>query len=380
MRSQRGRGAADQGQRQGPGPLRLRRQQRLLRLLQELLHRGGLRRAGGSMMPAVRTRPFLVQVDSPEPDKKGLSSAWSASGGETGIHFRLTRSRRRGRGHGAKLAAAALALSLAACLKAGPPASAATPPLARAPDGRSLAVTFDDEFDSFRRFHDGKGVWRTTYRDGQAADEFDIRTLKNNKEVELYVDPDFQHLGLDPFRIRDGMLEITADRPPEKARGALRGYQYVSGVITTQPSFSQTYGYFEMRAKLPAGKGVWPAFWLVRQDLSWPPEVDIMESIGDPSEYYATLHSNDAKDGGTKVPIDRDGFHVFAVSWDAQQLVWFVDGREVKRLPTPPDMHKPMYIIANLALGGDWAGYPDAGTPFPATLRIDYIRAYRFAQ
>jgi beta-glucanase (GH16 family) len=287
----------------------------------------------------------------------------------------------RRRAFGGKLAAAGLAgLALAACLKGTPPAAAATPPLKTSPDGRPLVVTFDEEFDSFRPFVNGKGVWRTTYRDGQAADEFDVRTIKGNKEVELYVDPGFLHLGLDPFKVRGGMLEITADRPPEKARGALRGYKYVSGVITTQPSFSQTYGYFEMRAKLPAGKGVWPAFWLVRQDLSWPPEVDIMESIGAPSEYYATLHSNDLKDPGTKTEISPGDFHTFAVSWDPKAIVWFVDGRETKRMPTPPDMHKPMYMIANLALGGDWAGFPDASTPFPATFRIDYIRAYRFAR
>jgi hypothetical protein len=290
------------------------------------------------------------------------------------------RTKRRRRPFGGKLAAAGLALGLVACLKATPPAAAATPPLKASPDGRPLVVTFDEEFDSFHPYVNGKGVWRTTYRDGQAADEFDIRTIKGNKEVELYVDPGFQHLGLDPFHLRGGMLDITAERPPERARSALRGYQYVSGVITTQPSFSQTYGYFEMRAKLPAGKGVWPAFWLVRQDLSWPPEVDIMESIGQPSEYYATLHSNDLKDPGTKISISPDDFHTFAVAWDPKSIVWFVDGRETKRMPTPPDMNKPMYMIANLALGGDWAGFPDASTPFPATFRIDYIRAYRFAR
>jgi hypothetical protein len=287
-----------------------------------------------------------------------------------------TRSRRAG--GGGKLAALGLALALAACLKA-PSTAAATAPLSRSPDGRPLVMTFSDEFDSFRRWSNGKGVWRTTYRDGHAADEFDVRTLKNNKEVELYVDPEFAHLGLDPFRVRGGMREIRAEPAPPQAQAALRGYRYVSGLITTQPSFSQTYGYFEMRAKLPAGKGVWPAFWLVPKDLSWPPEVDIMESVGDPSKYYVTYHSNVAKDSGTEVPIAPEQFHTFAASWDARNVIWYVDGREVKRLPTPPDMHKPMFMVANLALGGDWAGSPDATTPFPATYSIDYIRAYRFA-
>jgi hypothetical protein len=287
---------------------------------------------------------------------------------------------RNGRGWGGgKLAALGLALALAACLKPTPQAAAATAPLARAPDGRPLVMTFSDDFDSLRRWSGGKGVWRTTYRDGKAGDEVEIRTLKNNKEVQLYVDPEFAKLGLDPFRLRGGILEIRADHAPEKAAPSLHGYRYVSGLITTQPSFSQTYGYFEMRAKLPAGKGVWPAFWLLPQDLSWPPEIDVMESIGDPSKYYATLHSKALDDQGLEIRIDPDDFHTFAVSWDPKAVVWFVDGREVKRRPTPADMNKPMYLLANLALGGGWAGDPDASTRFPAVFAIDYIRAYRFA-
>jgi beta-glucanase (GH16 family) len=282
---------------------------------------------------------------------------------------------------GGRLAALTLAVAaLAACLRGGPTAEAATAPLAKSPDGRPLTLTFADEFNDFRPYVNGKGVWRTTYRDGQSTDDIGVRTLKNNKEVQLYVDPQFKRLGLNPFRINGGVLEIRAEPAPPQNKAALADYRYISGLITTQPSFSQTYGYFEMRAKLPAGKGVWPAFWLLPKDLSWPPEVDIMESVGDPSKYYVTYHSNAAKDAGTEVPISPDDFHVFAVSWDAKNVVWYVDGREVKRLPTPADMHKPMYMIANLALGGDWAGYPDASTPFPSTFAIDYIRAYRFAQ
>ena len=134
-----------------------------------------------------------------------------------------------------------------------------------------------------------------------------------------------------------------------------------------------------MRARLPRGKGVWPAFWLLPADLAWPPEIDVMESVGDPSKVYMTAHSKLAKDGGTEARVTPDAFHTYAVSWDARELVWFIDGREVKRLPTPPDLNKPMYLIANVALGGDWAGLPDATTPFPAHYAIDFIRAYRFA-
>ncbi len=134
-----------------------------------------------------------------------------------------------------------------------------------------------------------------------------------------------------------------------------------------------------MRAKLPAGKGIWPAFWLLPTDLSWPPEIDIMESIGDPSKVYVVLHSNATKLEGVELQVTPDAFHVFAVSWTAKEVIWFIDGREVRRTTTPADMHKPMYMLANIAVGGDWAGQPDASTRFPANFAIDYIRAYRFA-
>ena len=78
-------------------------------------------------------------------------------------------------------------------------------------------------------------------------------------------------------------------------------------------------------------------------------------------------------------PVTPGEFHTYAVSWDRDLLIWYVDGREVRRQPTPMDMHKPMYLLANTAIGGDWAGAPDATTPFPAHFVIDYIRAYRFA-
>jgi beta-glucanase (GH16 family) len=124
---------------------------------------------------------------------------------------------------------------------------------------------------------------------------------------------------------------------------------------------------------------VWPAFWLLPADLSWPPEIDVMESVGDPSRVYVTLHSNAVKAEGTEVAVSPGDFHTFSVSWTRDQVVWFVDGREVKRMPTPADMHKPMYMLANVAVGGDWAGQPDGSTPFPARMTIDYIRAYRFS-
>lgn len=298
---------------------------------------------------------------------------------------------------------AAAALAVAGVAAAGcQQAAAASGPLKAAPDGRPLELTFADEFDTFRPWRGGRGVWRTTFRDGRDDndDDFNLRTLKWNKEVQLYVDPDMRGhpgrhgdheppglhrgrgpaLGLNPFEVGDGKLSIRFDRAPARHRETLGGFRYVSGLITTEPSFSQTYGYFEMRAKLPRGKGIWPAFWLLPKDLSWPPEIDIMESVGDPSKVYVTYHSNAAKIEGRELSVSPGDFHTYAVAWDREHVTWFIDGRQVRRERTPADMHKPMYMLANIASGGDWAGEPDASTPLPARLTIDYIRAYRFAR
>jgi beta-glucanase (GH16 family) len=268
---------------------------------------------------------------------------------------------------------------LAAC---GAPAQGASGPLTKAPDGRKLELTFREEFDAFKPWRGTSGVWRTTFGDGKVTG-VGARTLQANKELQLYVDADMADaggkVGLDPFAAKDGVLTITADRAPETLKPRLGGYGYTSGLITTQPSFRQTYGYFEMRAALPRGKGLWPAFWLLPADLSWPPEIDVMESIGDPTKVYVTAHSKAGKAEGIEVKVPDAGFHTYAVAWDAKQLVWYLDGVESGRQPTPPDMHKPMYLLANLAMGGDWAGAPDASTVFPARYAIDYIRAYRFA-
>jgi beta-glucanase (GH16 family) len=277
------------------------------------------------------------------------------------------------------VACAVLALALPGCGRA---AQASSAPLTRAPDGRKLELTFHDEFDQFRPRRGQAGVWRTSFGDGSKTD-VGARTLAANKEVQVYVDRDWADaagpIGLDPFTIRDGVLHIRGDRAPAGLTPRLGGYAYTSGLITTQPSFRQTYGYFEMRAALPRGKGLWPAFWLLPADLSWPPEIDVMESVGDPSRAYVTAHSKHGKAQGIETRLSGEGFHTFAVAWDAKNLVWYVDGAEIGRQPTPPDVNKPMYLLANLAMGGDWAGAPDETTAFPATYAIDYIRAYRFA-
>jgi hypothetical protein len=282
------------------------------------------------------------------------------------------------------LAAALIALSVAIGLIVKPPmrAQAASPPATTAPDGRKIALSFADEFDSLRASPGGGQVWRTIFGDGRRFVGVEQRTIPSNKEAQLYVDSEFGdgqgRFGLNPFAVRQGMLEIAANRTPPGLVKRLGGFGYTSGLITSQPSFSQTYGYFEVRAQLPRGKGLWTAIWMLPADFTWPPEIDIVESIGDPGKGYFTAHSNAVPSHTVEVPLS-DGFHTYSVSWDKNEVVWYVDRKEVARQPTPADMHKPMFVLANLAVGGDWAGVPDASTPLPGKLVIDYVRAYRFA-
>ncbi len=172
------------------------------------------------------------------------------------------------------------------------------------------------------------------------------------------------------------------------------GYQeedvnYLSGIITSYDSFKMTHGYVETRAKLPGGRGLWPAFWLLTTHyVEDVPEIDVMEFLGqDVDRLYNTYHYFDIEDGYRKISTPSfqvraddwtQDFHTFGMAWSPNEIVWYVDGKETHRI-TDSDYviaNQAMYLIANLAVGGNWPGSPDASTRFPATFEIDYIRAY----
>lgn len=244
-------------------------------------------------------------------------------------------------------------------------------------------LTFADDFDDFdwnetsstSAAHSAPtGRWSTRYWWGEGD-----RTLPGNAERQFYSDAT---VGWHPFRIESGSLVITAQ--PSADPAATLDLPYTSGIITTEGTFAQQYGWFEMRARLPRGRGLWPAFWLLPQDHSWPPEIDIVEVLGhEPTRFFGSAHSiasGERRAAIRDVEVDdlSDGFHTFALDWRPDRLRWHVDGRPVIDMPTADDMHRPMYLLANLAVGGTWPGYPDAATPFPATMSIDHIRVYQF--
>jgi beta-glucanase (GH16 family) len=159
-------------------------------------------------------------------------------------------------------------------------------------------------------------------------------------------------------------------------------FNFTSGIITSFASFNLTYGYVEVRAKVPKGRGLWPAVWLAPKDESWPPEIDILEIRGDrPNSNLMTNHYLQGKtpeqtDHGWTGPDFSKGFHTFGLEWSPKRITWYIDGLE--RFHTTIGIpSKPMYVIANLAVGGDWPGSPDATTRFPSYLDLAYIRVYQ---
>jgi beta-glucanase (GH16 family) len=241
-------------------------------------------------------------------------------------------------------------------------------------------LTFDDEFNSLSLWNGSSGTWDTTF----GYDDKNVgSTLAGNSEQEMYINANNAATSsVKPWTVNNGTLTLTAAKASSAISSQINGYQYTSGMINTNHSFSQEYGYFEMRAQLPAGQGLWPAFWLLPSNGSWPPEIDIMEVLGnDPSKLYTTTHTEETgshtmSSQGTTVADMSSGYHTYGVDWEADKITFFFDGKQVYQVDTPADMHQPMYMIANLAVGGSWPGYVDGTTPLPANMNIDWIRAY----
>jgi len=254
-------------------------------------------------------------------------------------------------------------------------------------------LSFGDDFDDsdVSRINEnatggrpGAPAWRSRYA-------HDRKTVIN-KEKQIYMDPQFagtakQPLHVQPFSIRDGILQIRAERAdPATVSPFIWNHGYTSGCITSELTHWQTYGYFEMRARLPRGKGFWPAFWLLPKRAGWPPEMDVFEASG--SRPYGIKHGVIEKPRSATTSagmwieqiIDiSDGFHVYGMEWTKDNIVFFIDG--IKSFEYGPHaIHEDMYLLANLALGShdpNWIPDPDQTTPFPGLFEIDYIRAYQ---
>ncbi len=208
-----------------------------------------------------------------------------------------------------------------------------------------------------------------------------------NNEEQYYIDRlsgDYS-LGVNPFSFTGENLVITADRTPGTFLDDVDGQEYTSGIITSRDAFNFTHGYAEARVKIPKGKGLWPAFWLLNTYyVDKRPEIDIMENLGhevgkvhQTYHYYNESHQLISQESTVSEEIYSDDFHVYSVLWEPGLIQYYVDGVPHNRIEGDGVASQDMYILANLAVGGNWPGSPDTSTIFPAEYEIDYIRVYR---
>jgi beta-glucanase (GH16 family) len=245
-----------------------------------------------------------------------------------------------------------------------------------------------------------KLVWSDEFNgpDGSAPDssKWVLETGGNgwgNQELEYYTNrPQNAYL-------EGGNLVIKA--VAEKYTGADNVTRdYTSARLKTQEKFSQAYGRFEARIKIPRGQGLWPAFWMLGANIDtvpWPDcgEIDIMENIGkEPNIIHGTIHGPGYSGGKAigspyALPDEEkyaDNFHIYAVEWTPKQIRFYVDDH-VYETRTRRDLPKgakwaynhPFFLLLNVAIGGGWPGNPDASTVFPQTMLVDYVRVYKSA-
>jgi len=187
--------------------------------------------------------------------------------------------------------------------------------------------------------------------------------------------------------IVNGNLTINA------IKESYQGSAYTSARIQTKLKGDWTYGRFEIRAKLPKGKGIWPAIWMLPTDNfygGWAAsgEIDIMELLGhEPAKVYGTIHFGgvwpDNQNSSENYTLPKgdfsDDFHIFAIEWDSEGISWYVDSIRYSVKPHKQPFDKRFYLIMNLAVGGNWPGNPDGSTVFPVRMEVDYVRVYTSA-
>jgi beta-glucanase (GH16 family) len=245
--------------------------------------------------------------------------------------------------------------------------------------GDSLTLVWSDEFDTAQLDPEN---WFFEVGDGS---QYGIPGWGNN-ELQWYSPNSAQ--------LEDGRLVITARNE------ASNGKNYTSARLHTGDRFALRYGRVEASIRLPAGQGIWPAFWMLPQENvygRWAAsgEIDIMEAVNlgaaGNGRVHGTIHyggeapANLSSGREYSVPLDpATNFHVYAVEWDPSEIRWYVDNElySVKNEwstttgahPAPFDQY--FYLLFNVAVGGDWPGAPDASTVFPVTMEVDYVRVY----
>ncbi|HOP13213.1 glycoside hydrolase family 16 protein [Lentimicrobium sp.] len=243
-------------------------------------------------------------------------------------------------------------------------------------DERNWQITWSDEFNGQAGQLPDASKW--TFDLGTGQDGW------GNSELQSYTNST-ANISLDD----EGNLVITAIN---------QGNRFTSARIKTQGLFAQKYGRFEARIKTPYGPGLWPAFWMLGENIEtvpWPGcgEIDIMELRGqEPHIIHGTIHGP-GYSGGNPITgsyalvndrFDAD-FHIYAIEWDKDKIDFFVDDylyQRIERGDVPGEWvyDQPFFILLNVAVGGNYVGFPTAQTPFPQKMYIDYVRVFREAE
>ena len=200
-----------------------------------------------------------------------------------------------------------------------------------------------------------------------------------NNELEYYTNRS------ENVSVRDGSLHITARRE------SYNGYNYTSARLKTQDKFYFTYGHIESRIALPSGSGIWPAFWMLGQNIaqvSWPAcgEIDIIEAINAENKVYGTCHwdsNGHAEYGNSSGNFDITQFHNYTCDWDDQYIRMYVDGTKYHEIyiggnaGNTEELHRDQFLLLNVAVGGNWPGFNVDNSRFPQEMKVDYIRVYQ---
>lgn len=218
-----------------------------------------------------------------------------------------------------------------------------------------------------------KLIWNDEFDDLRSTLKkwtFEDMVAEKNNELQYY----------SPTNVKtaDGLLTLIAK--DEKARGR----NFTSGAVHTKNTFNFSYGKVEMKARLPSGQGMFPAFWMMtNKEDTWLPEINILEMLGqEPHGIWMVLHGLDENNQKKTVFQSYEGenysasFHTFSLEWTPTQLTWLIDD-EIKFETNEYIPNEEMYLYINTAIGGDWPGSPDDTTQFPTFYEIDYVRVYQ---
>jgi beta-glucanase (GH16 family) len=234
--------------------------------------------------------------------------------------------------------------------------------------------TFDDEFNTLSLDNGATGTWAPSiwYSPNGSTDS----TLTSWEVNPLWGPTSAADANV--YSVSNGVLSMAIKPTPADVSAAVNNTPFLAGELTTYRSFSQTYGYFEMNAKLASGAGVESAFWLLPADGSWPPELDAAEVLGNsPTTLVMTAHSSSGTNPQwATIPDPTQAFHTYGVDWEPDKVTWYFDGKQMAQQATPADMNKPMYMLLNTLTGtsGSWVGAPNTGQT--SQMQVNYVRAY----